>query len=196
MKHKNLFLALIPLLLVGCSTNKEKTLELNAGFIFDFAQNQEGEYLASLYFNESEYYFSSDIELDKPLVAGDQLSITFNGDYSVTCAETYPTSCEVKGDIKSYSLIETKIYGVHVDDAAIGEIANQFKSNYILDNEYVVLDEEGRFISLDDYDGQDLYLSCNKRKMDENCSCPDGAECEICPIYVAGLYAYNPRPTT
>lgn len=193
MKGKNLFLALIPILLVGCSSNKEKTLVLDAGFIFDFVQNQEGEYLASLYYNESGYYFSSNIELDKPLVAGDQLSITFKGDYSVACAETYPASCKVKGNIKSYSLIETQIYGIHVDDATIGVIANHIKSDYILDNEYVILDEEGRFTSLDDYDGQDLYLSCNKRKMDENCSCPDGAQCDVCPLYIAGLYAYDPR---
>ena len=196
MKVKRICFALLPTLLssCGCSNfNNEKTLVLDATFVFEHTETSEGEKLATLLFNGGYYSFSSEVKIDKPIVAGDQLSITFNGDYEITCQETYPKRCEVDGKIKGFTLKETQIYGIHVDDATIGDIAKSIRSDYLLENEFVIL-EDGRFTSLDSYDGQDLFLSYNKRKMDENCICPDGYQCEACPVYIKGLYAYNPRP--
>lgn len=193
MKNKILSLLLLSTILVGCSlsSNKEYTLVLNAGFVFNHIQTQEGEELAKLLLNDAYYVFSSEIKLDKPLVAGDQLSISFDGQYEAICRETYPAQCTVTGTIKNYSIIETQIRGIHVDDTTI---ANAIKNGgFVLDNEYVILDEEGRYTSLNDYNGSDIFLSYNQKKMVEYCTCPKGAQCQPCPIYVAGLYAYNPR---
>lgn len=197
MKCRQIIFALLPLVISSCTYSpfsKDKTLLLDAGFVFEHEQTAEGEQLATLLFNDSYYSFSSELRIDKPIVAGDQLSIVFNGDYEYVCRETYPAQCDVRGEIKSHSLIETKIIGVHVDDASIRSAKDSINGSYILDNEYVILDEKGKYTTLDNYKGNDLYLSENIKKMTELCTCPKGAQCEPCPIYIAGLYAFNPRP--
>ncbi len=191
---------LLPLILSGCGNststpNTEKTFVLNAGFVFDHKQTASGEKLASLLFDGNYYSFFDELTLEEPLVAGDQLSVTINNITEDVCFSIYPARCTVEGNIKDYSLSKTTIYGVHVDDATIGQTAENIKRGYILDNEYVVLDKGGRYVPLEDYDGQDLFLSVDKNKTESLCTCPEGAQCGPCPIYIAGLYAYNPRPS-
>lgn len=188
MKYKLFAIPLLTFLFTSCASSKPqdedkpliKTLVLDAGFVFDSG----GDNTATLLYNESYYSFPSDIKLDVPLVAGDQLYINFDGEYEVICDESYPSRCEIKGKIASYSLNETLIQMIPVDELVDG---------YLLDNQYAILDEEGRYVSLDTYEGNELYISENLKKKKEYCNCPDGVMCDPCPIYVAGLYAYNPR---
>ncbi|MBQ9266035.1 MAG: hypothetical protein IJ186_03090 [Bacilli bacterium] len=199
MKCKLILIAILSFGLSSCvdtSNDENKVLLLDAAFVFERDQTDESNGTATLLFNDSYYSFSSELKIDKPIVAGDQLRIVFNGDYDCECQETYPANCRVEGDIINYSLLETHVIGVHVDDTTIGETADDIRRGYLLDNEYVILDEDGRYTTLDKYDGHDLFLSENRRKAIELCTCPEGALCEECPFYVAGLYAYNPRPQT
>ena len=206
MKNRIVILIALPIFLIGCSNNankssstKEHTLVLNYGFVFNHIKTQEGEDLAKLLLNDSYYSFSSEIKIDRPIVAGDQLSITFDGEYEAICREIYPAQCDVTGKIKKYSLIETQILGMQIDaveGAGANAIANDLRNGYILDNEFVILDETGRYTSLDEYNGNTLFLSYNLQKMNDNCSCPEGAMCGPCPVYISALYAYNPRPAS
>ena len=198
MNNKSTILIVLPLLLVGCnvankpsSTSDKHTLVLGYGFVFNHVQNQKGEQLAKLLLNNSYYSFSSEINIEEPIVAGDQLSITFDGEYDEICLETYPAQCTITGTINSYHLIQTEVLGLLVDDTSMAVAIRN--GGYVLDNEYVILDEEGRYTSLDEYDDSNIFLSVNKKKMEEYCTCPEGAQCEPCPIYVSQLYAYNPR---
>lgn len=196
MKIKYITLFLLFPVLSGCANPlplDDEVLLLDAAFVFEHLENEENEKLASLLFNGGYYSFSNEIKIDKTLVAGDQLNITFNGDYSVICQEIYPSKCVVEGEVKSYTLIETRVRSMHVDHVTIKDIADEFKKGYTLDNEYVILDREGRYTTLDSYEGHDLWLSENKRKMTELNTCPEGIQCEPSPIYIAGLYAYDPR---
>ena len=203
MKSLRKFSILCALLLTSCispkiinssdSSNNETTLTLSMNFVFD-VKVEDDHYLADLTYQGEYYIFPSKIELDAPRVAGDQLKVIFDGEYSYICQYTYPSLCHVEGTIKEYHHIQTQILEIHVDDGTISSIANEIESGYILDTKNVVLDEVGHFVPLNEYDGQDLFLSHNLRKMDKYCSCPDGAECEPCPTYIAGLYAFNPRP--
>ena len=182
--------------LSGCANPfpvDDEALLLDAGFVFEHFENEENEKIASLLFNGGYYSFPNEIKIDKILVAGDQLSITFNGDYSVICQEIYPSKCVVEGEVKSYTLIETRVRSIHIDAATIKDIANEFKKSYILDNEYVIFDQEGIYTTLDSYEVHDLWLSENKRNMTELNTCLEGAQCEPSSIYIAGLYAYDPR---
>ena len=191
MKIKYITPFLLFPVLFGCANPlpvDDEALLLDAAFVFDYLENEENEKLASLIFNGGYYSFPNEIKIDKTLVAGDQLSITFNGDYSVTCQEIYPSKCVVEGEIKSYTLIETRIRSMHIDHVTIKDIADEFQKSYKLDNEYVILDREGRYTTLDSYEGHDLWLSENKRKMIDFNACLEGS-----PIYIAGLYAYDPR---
>ena len=190
MNTRLISLVLLSTLITGCNQvpNDEHTLVLSAGLIFNFYHNSEDEGLAKILFDNAFYSFDSSVKIETTIVAGDQLSITFNSKYKIVCQTTYPGNCHVKGDIKSYKLIETQIFQITF------ESANDIRTNYKLDNDYVVLDEEGRYVSLSEFDGDMLYLSQDLQRTQNNCSCPDGAECEPCPIYVAGIYAYDPRP--
>ena len=38
------------------------------------------------------------------IVAGDQLNVTFNGNYEITCQDPYPNQSEVDGKIKDFAL--------------------------------------------------------------------------------------------
>ena len=38
------------------------------------------------------------------IVAGDQLNVTFNGNYEITCQDPYPNRSEVDGKIKDFAL--------------------------------------------------------------------------------------------
>ena len=198
MKNKITILIVLPLLLAGCNTtnktsslNKERTLVLDYGFVFNHIQNQDGEQLAKLLLDDSYYSFPSEIKIDEPIVAGDQLSITFDGEYDGICLETYPAQCTITGTIKSYHLIQTEVLGLLVDGASMAVAIRN--SGYLLDNEYVILDKEGRYTSLDEYNDSNIFLSVNKKKTEGYCTCPEGAVCEPCPIYISQLYAYNPR---
>lgn len=188
---KKLTLLLLPLLLVGCNetANIEHVLVLDYAFNFSQQENK-----AELLLNDAHYIFPSEINLDRPVVAGDELSVIFDGDYEITCSPNESGECLIKGNIKSYKLIETYIRAIHVDDTTIKEIADTIRGEYILDNENIILDTEGNYISLDEYDGNELFLSINLKKTNEYCVCPEGMECGPCPSYVAGLYAYDPRP--
>ena len=198
MKNKPTILIVLPLLLAGCnvankpsSTSNEHTLVLDYGFVFNHVQNQKGEQLAKLLLNDSYYSFPSEINIEEPIVAGDQLSITFDGEYDGVCLETYPAQCTITGTIKSYHLIQTEVLGLLVDGASMAVAIRN--SGYILDNEYVILDEEGRYTSLDEYDQSNIFLSVNKKKTEGYCTCPEGAQCGPCPIYISQLYGYDPR---
>ena len=198
MKNKITILIVLPLLLAGCSNvnkssskNNEHTLVLDYGFVFNHILSQKGEPLAKLLLNDSYYSFPSEIKIEEPVVAGDQLSITFDGEYDGVCLETYPAQCTITGTIKSYHLIETQVIGLLVDGASMAVAIRN--SGYVLDNEYVILDKEGRYTSLDEYDDSNIYLSVNKKKTEQYCTCPEGAQCGPCQIYISQLYAYNPR---
>ena len=198
MKNKPTILIVLLLVLAGCnvpnkpsSTSNEHTLVLDYGFVFNHVQNQKGEQLAKLLLNDSYYSFPSEINIEEPIVAGDQLSITFDGEYDGVCLETYPAQCTITGTIKSYHLIQTEVLGLLVDGASMAVAIRN--SGYILDNEYVILDEEGRYTSLDEYDKSNIFLSVNKKKTEGYCTCPEGAQCGPCPIYISQLYGYDPR---
>ena len=200
MKHKAAILFVLPMLLTGCaklndsSISNERTLVLDSGFVFNHIQKQDGEQLAKLLLNDSYYSFPSEIKLEESIVAGDQLIITFDGDYDGFCSLTYPGRCTITGTIKSYRLVKTQMVGMLVDGASMATAIRN--SGYVLDNEYVILDEEGRYTALDEYTGSNVYLSYNQRKMKELCTCPESAQCGPCPVYISQLYAYNPRPAS
>ncbi len=197
MKYRGPALTLFSLLLIGCNvsiSNVDNFLSLNAVLLFEKKETQDAEDMAVIRYSSANYPSPSYLKIDEKIVAGDQIKVIFEGEFNHVCDDSLKSNCLYEGRIKSYSITETQIMGIHVDDATIGDISNQIRTSYLLDNEYVILDEVGHYISLDDYDGYDLYLSENKTMMEENCHCPEGMVCGVCPVYVAGLYAYNPRP--
>lgn len=209
MNRKLFFIAALPFLLMGCSnepaketsssgessSTEETTIVLQAGFEYYDWVDESAEKWAELLFGGAHYAFPGEVKFDKPLVAGDQLKLVLEGFTGITCTAVYPEQCHISGTLKSYSLIETQISAIHVDDATIADIADTIRDGYMLTSEYVILDENGTYTDLDLYEGQDLYLSLDQARMNQECFCPDWAICGPCPFYVAAMYAYDPRPT-
>lgn len=52
------------------------------------------------------------------IVAGDQLNVTFNGNYEITCQDPYPNRSEVDGKIKDFAL-KKLIYSIYINHSAI-----------------------------------------------------------------------------
>ena len=208
MNKKLFFIAVLPFLLIGCSNEpsketssseqsssiEETTIVLQAAFEYYDWVDESAEKRAELLFGGSHYSFPGEVKFDKPLVAGDQLKLVVENYTGTTCTAVYPEQCHISGTLKSYSLVETQISEMHVDDGTIGDIADTIRYSCMLANEYVILDRTGLYTYLDSYDGQDLYLSLDQGRMDSECYCPDGTICGPCPFYVAAMYAYDPRP--
>lgn len=56
------------------------------------------------------------------IVAGDQLNVTFNGDYEITCQDSYPNQSEVDGRIKDFAFKKLKYIASILITAPLGAI--------------------------------------------------------------------------
>lgn len=56
------------------------------------------------------------------IVAGDQLNVTFNGDYEITCQDSYPNQSEVNGRIKDFAFKKLKNIASILITAPLGAI--------------------------------------------------------------------------
>lgn len=56
------------------------------------------------------------------IVAGDQLNVTFNGDYEITSQDSYPNQSEVNGRIKDFAFKKLKNIASILITAPLGAI--------------------------------------------------------------------------
>jgi histidinol-phosphate/aromatic aminotransferase/cobyric acid decarboxylase-like protein len=69
---------------------------------------------------------------------------------------SYPGVTNLKnGTVKSFSMSYAEVICLSGDEIN----AEQIKSEYSLSTENVIIDKVGRFVTLDDYDGEELYLA-------------------------------------
>lgn len=189
MKKNNFLITISLIFSLGlCSCSDTKNVSFSINFIFEHVYSPDkGNYLAMQLFNNN--YLSSgfeEVEVPNDLIAGDILNIEYTGE--IFALESFPGHLILDGDIISYNFEKTDIFGIHSDDSYIS--VDSLKNKYILDNDYVILNESMEYISLDEFEGYDLYLSVNKSKL---AKCPDGAWCEPTMYNIAGIYAYYPR---
>lgn len=193
MKFNKLLLALFPLVLSGCNYNKTLVLSFVINY-HHIADSETGEFIPTLLLDNSYWEFPSEINIDySDVIAGDELKITFNGNYKYICTLSNPGKCKVEGKIKDYSIVKTSVKSYYAyEGLTIEELIEDVKRENILKNEYVIL-ENGHYISLDEYDRQTIYLSVDLKKTSEMCNCPKNAHCSQCATYIAAMYAFNPR---
>lgn len=135
-------------------------------------------------------YIHIDIEEPLDITAGDMLIVEHTG-YFMT-AETYPGSTDLyDGEVISYRYEYSTVFtllGDEIDSEAI-----KAKYDFRWGDEYVILNRDGDFVSLDEYEGTTLYLVLDMEraeKIDKNEIQPSWDETKI-PIACA--LAYNPR---
>jgi len=121
------------------------------------------------------------------LIAGDVLHFDYVGKladpiYSI------PGEIDIVGRLESYHFIKTEIRNYHSDLGPIKDNLDVLCGMYQIEFEYVITNRNGTYVSLDNYDGSDLYVSIDYKSMYMG---SDQHETKR-PI-VAALYSYNPR---
>ena len=118
------------------------------------------------------------------MIAGDRLVLKYTG--ALVTLETSPGQTFIEGgELKDYNFVKTDIF--EEKDAT----AEAIKGKYNLRTENNILDDEGHFASIDQYEGTNYYLTFDKERV---VPCPDGANCMVQKLPIAGIYAFNPRP--
>ena len=123
------------------------------------------------------------IKYDYPIVGGDLLKIKYTGQI-VSDYLDYPGALRINnGHIQSYSFEKTIM--TLIDNISV----ENFKKEYILKTDFIVLDKEGRISRLNEYEGTSFYISFDKREIPKKYS-----ETDYKSFPIMGIYAYNPRP--
>lgn len=121
------------------------------------------------------------------LIAGDVFHFNYVGKladpiYSI------PGEIDIVGRLERYHFIKTEIRNYHSDLGSIKDNLDVLRGIYQIDFEYVITSSNGAYVSLDSYEGSDLYVSIDYRRMymasDQH---------EIAKTIVAALYSYYPR---
>ena len=121
------------------------------------------------------------------LIAGDVLHFDYVGKltdpiYSI------PGVIDIVGRLERYHFIKTEIRNYHSDLGPIKDNLDVLRGIYQIDFEYVITKSNGTYVSLDSYEGSNLYVSIDYKRMylasDQH---------ETTRTIVAALYSYNPR---
>ncbi|MCR5091528.1 MAG: hypothetical protein K6B51_02370 [Bacilli bacterium] len=202
MKKKKASLLLLPFLLAGCyiksipSDDKETIVTLNAELVFQHIFDAESNPLAITLLESSYFDFPEGFRIIEKYIAGDQINLTMVGDYDYKCKTVYPGDCHIDGNIKGYTITKTRVKEINPGIVTDISMTEYLAERYALKNEYIVLDQSGNYMRLDEYEGGTIYLTEDLGRKERECTCPEGMICEPCPDfkYVAGVYAFNPRP--
>lgn len=141
--------------------------------------------IAKLYYeNQTLGSAFKDIVEPSILVAGDVLHFQYTGRimdpiYSI------PGKLDIAGYLEKYNYIQTAIQ--EFTFSSVSELDGAFKIN----ERYVITNNSGQYISLDDFSGNKLYLSFDYKSMymDESGDITHEPERKI----ILGIYSFNPR---
>ena len=178
MKHfKAILLLPLTLSLYSCSSIKE--IELEAKYVFNHAFDKDNNPIAVLLFDEAYLSSSLNIEYDSTsIIGGDRLNIKFIGE--LFYQETYPATLVLDGELVSYSISNT--YYTKLPSSSIREMHKEIN--------YVITDKEGHYISIDSYEGEEVYATFSK---DKEIPCKDGNNCGPQPFPINAIYSFEPR---
>ncbi len=124
------------------------------------------------------------------LIGGD----VFHFDYTGKLADpiySIPGEININGRLERYKYIKTEIRNCHSDLGPIKDNLDTLRSLYQIEYEYVIISKNGTYISLENYEGSELYISIDYKRMYMDTNATTNHE-SARPI-VAALYSYNPR---
>ena len=163
---------------------KTVTLKFNYSY-WSAIENENGEPFAELLLDDGILNSSFGIEIPDEITAGDTVTITYTGE--IVTLESYPaTICLEYGEVKSYYFSYAQVTQIATED-----IINDMGKEYNLMTDYVILDRSGKYIALESYTGDMLYLVYDNLKAIQSRSQPSVF---VDPRFqVACMLAYNPR---
>ncbi|MBO5261974.1 MAG: hypothetical protein J6B45_02910 [Clostridia bacterium] len=122
-----------------------------------------------------------DIVLPDDIVAGDIVTIKNTGEWLNRQVYLLSHWSLIKGEVVDFTVEYADVLHLTGEDFDISKI----KENYDFTDNYVILDREGRFVTLDEYTGNEIYLVADQKRLALY------NEGEKYPI--ACMLAYNPR---
>ena len=132
------------------------------------------------------------IERPKDIVAGDIIKIVYTG--KIMTQESYPsTHLLTNGRVISYSFEYASVIHLEGDEFSIEKIKSCYDYRY----DYVILDRTGKYISLDEYTGTEIYLVTDQKRLPDYGWNGDFSDLDVEQpdkiIPIASMFAYNPR---
>ena len=132
------------------------------------------------------------IEVPNDIVAGDIIKIVHTGE--IWTQESYPSTHGLyNGHLISYSFEYAPV--IHLTGEAYS--IEFIKSSYDLDEEYVIVDRVGNFVPLDEYNGDEIYLVIDQKRLPDYGWNEDFSDLDVEQpdkiIPIASMFAYNPR---
>ena len=172
----------------GTSTDNEtKSISLEYNYVFfDASETLSGKPFAKLLCGSS--YLAGALDginsalMTENIIAGDVLRIDYTGELEYL--EQYPQVINLEGRVVSYGMSLAKVIHIQIGETTIKEI----KETYNLQNEYIILDENGSYTTLGNYTGSDLYLVEKSYNSSWETISSKSTKKDI-----ACVYAYNPR---
>lgn len=172
----------------GTSTDNEtKSISLEYNYVFfDASETISGNPFAKLLCGSS--YLAGALDninsalMTENIIAGDVLHIDYTGELEYL--EQYPQVINLDGRVVSYGMSLAKVIHIQIGETTIEEI----KETYNLQNEYIILDENGSYTTLGNYTGSDLYLVEKSYNSSWETISSKSTKKDI-----ACVYAYNPR---
>ncbi len=169
------------LLLNSCIINKTNDIDKNnekikttyfySNYIYDDIIKSYGMLFNSNYLGNS----LNAIIIPNDMIVGDILKIDYIGELIAT--ESYPGTLHIAGELIGYEVIKSEIKEIKNNDI------EKLKEQYLIYNEYVIINSTLDFVSLSNYDGEVIYYTTydllNNEDYEKN--------------IVTCMYAYNPR---
>lgn len=128
-----------------------------------------------------------DVIEPRVLVGGDVFHFSFTGQIADPIM-SIPGDLSIMGEVIDYEYIKTTLRKVEPESGSLIDALN----NYEIKDPYVIINQQGSYKSLEDFDGDKVYITFDYKAMymkdyDEN----DSAE-PVRPI-VAAIYSFDPR---
>lgn len=172
----------------GTSTDNEtKSISLEYNYVFfDASETLSGKPFAKLLCGSS--YLAGALDninsalMTENIIAGDVLHIDYTGELEYL--EQYPQVINLDGRVVSYGMSLAEVIHIQIGETTVEEI----KETYNLQNEYIILDENGSYTTLGNYTGSDLYLVEKSYNSSWETISSKSTKKDI-----ACVYAYNPR---
>lgn len=127
------------------------------------------------------------------LIPGDRFYFEHIGSGEIICLESYPASCSLlDGSLISAQYFYTNIVEIDADSIVRNE-SGGIKTIYNYDayDRYVIISEDLRFVSLEEYTGETLFGS---EDLSRALPCGNGTTCIPRPLALGALFSFNPRP--
>ena len=129
-----------------------------------------------------------DVIQPRVLVAGDVFHFSYTGELADPVM-SIPGVLSIYGELIDYEYIKTKMDKVEPLSGSLIDALN----NYEIKDPYVILNQQGAYTSLEEFEGNKVYVTLDYKKMYIDVDQNDSRQYEPSRPIVAAIYAYDPR---